>query len=173
MSEQEDLTLYKVVVNHEEQYSIWPAEKENALGWHDAGFRGIKSEVLAYIKEHWTDMRPRSLRLQMDSILQPASSLPDTVSNNASISDNANEPGIVATNIISDTTVMTPSTASPLPSFAPSASAKPKHRWFKKRNADSGNSNTNNMPVGVASIAGGAPNEAQQKRGWFGRRHAD
>jgi MbtH protein len=58
---------YKVVVNHEEQYSIWPADRENALGWNDAGKSGTKAECLAFIKEVWTDMRPLSLRRQMDS----------------------------------------------------------------------------------------------------------
>jgi MbtH protein len=58
----EDKTVYKVVVNGEEQYSIWPAYKENALGWKDAGKRGTKQECLAYVKEVWTDMRPLSLR---------------------------------------------------------------------------------------------------------------
>ncbi len=60
--EKEDTTVYKVVVNHEEQYSIWPAERENALGWKDAGKSGLKEECLAYVKEVWTDMRPLSLR---------------------------------------------------------------------------------------------------------------
>ncbi|HOW70246.1 MAG TPA: MbtH family protein [Phycisphaerae bacterium] len=65
--EQEDVFKhYKVVVNHEEQYSIWPAERENALGWRDVGKEGTKEECLAYIKEVWTDMRPLSLRKQMD-----------------------------------------------------------------------------------------------------------
>src|SRR5437762_679904 len=64
--EQEDNTIYKVVVNHEEQYSIWPAERENALGWNDAGKTGTKEECLAYIKEVWTDMRPLSLRKKME-----------------------------------------------------------------------------------------------------------
>lgn len=64
--EQEDTTIYKVVVNHEEQYSIWPADRENALGWRDAGKSGVKSECLAYIKDVWTDMRPLSLRKQME-----------------------------------------------------------------------------------------------------------
>ena len=59
-------TKYKVVVNHEEQYSIWPLERENALGWRDAGFSGSKTECLTYIKEVWTDMRPLSLRKQME-----------------------------------------------------------------------------------------------------------
>jgi MbtH protein len=66
MDEQEELTTYKVVVNHEEQYSIWPAERENPLGWSDAGKSGTKAECLAYIKEVWTDMRPLSVRRLMD-----------------------------------------------------------------------------------------------------------
>jgi MbtH protein len=64
---EEDQTIYKVVINHEEQYSIWPAHKENPLGWRDVGKQGPKEECLAYIKEVWTDMRPLSLRKQMDS----------------------------------------------------------------------------------------------------------
>lgn len=62
----EDTTLYKVVINHEEQYSIWPADKENALGWRDVGKSGLKSECLEYIKKVWTDMRPLSLKKQME-----------------------------------------------------------------------------------------------------------
>jgi MbtH protein len=62
----EDTTPYKVVVNHEEQYSIWPVEKKNPLGWTDAGKTGSKTECLAYIKEVWTDMRPLSLRKEME-----------------------------------------------------------------------------------------------------------
>jgi MbtH protein len=62
----DDTTAYKVVVNHEEQYSIWPAARENALGWTDAGKTGSKSECLAYIRDVWTDMRPLSLRRKMD-----------------------------------------------------------------------------------------------------------
>jgi MbtH protein len=63
--DQEDKTIYKVVVNHEEQYSIWPANRENAPGWSDVGKVGSKEECLAYIKEVWTDMRPLSLRKKM------------------------------------------------------------------------------------------------------------
>lgn len=63
--EEEDSTVYKVVVNHEEQYSIWPADRPNPLGWTDAGKSGPKSECLAHIKEVWTDMRPLSLRKRM------------------------------------------------------------------------------------------------------------
>ena len=64
--ETEDTTIYNVVVSHEEQYSIWPAHRENALGWRNVGKTGSKSECLAYIKEVWTDMRPLSLRLKME-----------------------------------------------------------------------------------------------------------
>jgi MbtH protein len=66
MSEEEDPTIYKVVINHEEQYSIWPADRENALGWSDAGKTGTKQECLDYIKEVWTDMRPLSLRKKLE-----------------------------------------------------------------------------------------------------------
>ena len=59
--------IYKVVVNDEEQYSIWPADKENALGWRDEGTSGTKEECLAHIQQVWTDMRPRSLRERMES----------------------------------------------------------------------------------------------------------
>lgn len=65
----EDTTLYKVVVNSEEQYSIWPADRENPLGWNDAGKTGTKQECMSYIQEVWTDMRPRSLREAMDGRL--------------------------------------------------------------------------------------------------------
>jgi MbtH protein len=63
--EREDTTIYKVVMNHEEQYSIWPIDRVNPLGWTDAGKSGPKPECLAYIKEVWTDMRPLSLRNAM------------------------------------------------------------------------------------------------------------
>ena len=64
--EKEDATIYKAVVNHEEQYSLWPAERENALGWMDTGKQGSKEECLAYVKEIWVDMRPLSLRRKME-----------------------------------------------------------------------------------------------------------
>ena len=62
----EPFMTYKVVVNHEEQYSIWPAERENPLGWKDVGVTGPKDICLAHIKEVWTDMRPLSLRKKME-----------------------------------------------------------------------------------------------------------
>ena len=64
--EKEDTQIYKVVLNHEEQYSIWPVSRENPLGWKDAGTSGTKDECLTYIKEVWTDMRPLSLRKKME-----------------------------------------------------------------------------------------------------------
>jgi uncharacterized protein YbdZ (MbtH family) len=66
--DKEDTTIYKVVVNHEEQYSIWPEYKDNPLGWKDAGKAGPKAECLAYVKEVWTDMRPLSLRKKMEEM---------------------------------------------------------------------------------------------------------
>ena len=62
----DDHITYKVVLNHEEQYSIWPADRENAPGWRDAGQAGTKAECLAYIERVWTDMRPLSLRRHME-----------------------------------------------------------------------------------------------------------
>ncbi|HLM98347.1 MAG TPA: MbtH family NRPS accessory protein [Bryobacteraceae bacterium] len=63
---------YKVVINHEEQYSIWPIHRENPAGWRDGGFSGPKSECLDYIGKVWTDMRPLSLRRAMDDLKQEA-----------------------------------------------------------------------------------------------------
>lgn len=62
---QEDSTVYSVVMNHEEQYSIWPAGRDLPPGWKAAGKTGSKSECLAYIEQVWTDMRPLSLRQRM------------------------------------------------------------------------------------------------------------
>lgn len=64
--DEEDRRIYKVVVNAEEQYSIWPTDRPNATGWSDAGKNGTKDECLAFIKDVWTDMRPKSLRTKMD-----------------------------------------------------------------------------------------------------------
>jgi MbtH protein len=64
--------LFKVVVNNEEQYSIWPAERAPPAGWREVDKVGRKAECLAYIEEVWTDMRPLSLRLSMDGTGQSA-----------------------------------------------------------------------------------------------------
>ena len=73
MEEKEDNTIYKVVVNHEEQYSIWFADREPPLGWREVGKTGPKADCLAYIKEVWTDMRPLSLRKKMDEQMKHSS----------------------------------------------------------------------------------------------------
>src|SRR5262245_44202659 len=75
-SDKEDTTIYKVVVNHEEQYSIWPDYKEMPLGWRDVGKSGLKPECLAYIKEVWTDMRPLSLRKHMEEVAKRSAQEP-------------------------------------------------------------------------------------------------
>ena len=71
--ETEDTTTYKVIVNHEEQYAIWPEFKEIPAGWRYGDKAGSKVDCLAYIKEVWVDMRPLSLRQKM---AQPATPLP-------------------------------------------------------------------------------------------------
>ncbi|MBV8846851.1 MAG: MbtH family protein [Bryobacterales bacterium] len=72
----EDTTIYRVVINHEEQYSIWPADREDAPGWKDAGKSGTKAECLAYIKEVWTDMRPLSVRKRFEAASAPPTQPP-------------------------------------------------------------------------------------------------
>ena len=63
--ENDDKTLHRVLVNEEEQYSLWP--KDNAIpnGWKSVK-EGTRAECLAYVKEVWTDMRPLSLRKHME-----------------------------------------------------------------------------------------------------------
>jgi MbtH protein len=67
MRDDEDDRLYHVVVNREEQYSIWLADREPPAGWRRVGPGGSKPECLAYIETAWTDMRPLSLRLGMQA----------------------------------------------------------------------------------------------------------
>ena len=64
--DEQDRTVYTAVMNHEEQYSIWPADRELPAGWSRVGEPGSKDAVLAYVKQVWTDMRPRSLREAME-----------------------------------------------------------------------------------------------------------
>jgi MbtH protein len=71
-TDREDKTIYRVVVNHEEQYSIWAADKVNPNGWRDGGKTGTKAECLSYIGEVWTDMRPLSLRRHMETLAKSA-----------------------------------------------------------------------------------------------------
>ncbi|SHM84749.1 MbtH protein [Cyclobacterium lianum] len=68
MNQDEDNRRYQVVVNHEEQYSIWPEDREIPLGWKAAGKAGKKQDCLDYIEEIWTDMRPLSLRKRMEEL---------------------------------------------------------------------------------------------------------
>ncbi|HEY0641223.1 MAG TPA: MbtH family protein [Pseudonocardiaceae bacterium] len=58
----EETAVFKVVLNDEEQYSIWPADRDNPAGWHDEGTTGTREECLEHIERVWTDMRPRSVR---------------------------------------------------------------------------------------------------------------
>ncbi len=60
-------TIFQVVVNDEEQYSIWPAEQDLPPGWRAEGPRAPKQECLDYIDENWTDMRPLSVRRQFET----------------------------------------------------------------------------------------------------------
>jgi MbtH protein len=57
--------IFTVVVNHEEQYSIWPTSLPEAPGWREVGVTGTKDVCLQYIDKVWTDMRPLSLREAM------------------------------------------------------------------------------------------------------------
>ncbi len=68
MFEDDDDRIYAVVINHEEQYSIWPEDREIPKGWKAVGKTGTKQECLDYIEEVWTDMRPASLRKHMEEI---------------------------------------------------------------------------------------------------------
>ena len=77
--DEEDATIHRVVVNHEEQYSILAEYKENPLGWNDAGKSGTKAECLDYINKVWTDMRPLSLRKKMEEAAKnPPPPAPET-----------------------------------------------------------------------------------------------
>lgn len=57
---------FRVLVNHEDQYSIWPDWKAVPGGWRDTGVQGDKKSCLEHIESVWTDMRPASLRRWMD-----------------------------------------------------------------------------------------------------------
>ena len=67
-SEEVDDNVYTVVINDEEQYSIWPTFRTVPAGWSEVGVRGPKAECLAHIESVWTDMRPASLRRHMDGV---------------------------------------------------------------------------------------------------------
>jgi len=58
---------FVVVANQEDQYSIWPVGREAPAGWRTAGPSGTRDQCLAYIATQWTDLRPLSLRRQMEA----------------------------------------------------------------------------------------------------------
>jgi MbtH protein len=63
----DDDLIYQVVLNGEEQYSIWRDDRPVPAGWRTEGKRGTRAECLAHIDEVWTDMRPRSVRSELTS----------------------------------------------------------------------------------------------------------
>ncbi|HNQ89128.1 MAG TPA: MbtH family protein [Verrucomicrobiota bacterium] len=75
MAASEEIQTYRVVCNHEEQYSLWPADQPLPLGWVDAGKTGPKDDCLSFIKAVWKDMRPLSLRRTSPQSPRPT---PDT-----------------------------------------------------------------------------------------------
>jgi MbtH protein len=62
------MSRYKVVINHEEQYSIWPADRENALGWNDVGRVGSKDDCIDHIEQVWTNLSPAELRRKITAL---------------------------------------------------------------------------------------------------------
>ncbi|HEU4730412.1 MAG TPA: MbtH family protein [Kofleriaceae bacterium] len=62
----DDTARFRVVMNHEDQYSIWPAGRDLPPGWRAEGTEGTRSDCLAHIDRVWTDMRPLGLRRAMD-----------------------------------------------------------------------------------------------------------
>lgn len=67
---------YLVLINHEEQYSLWPAFREIPAGWSATGPRGKRKECLDWIDKNWTDMRPKSLRDAMEQAARERNSNP-------------------------------------------------------------------------------------------------
>ncbi|MBT2369828.1 MbtH family NRPS accessory protein [Streptomyces sp. ISL-10] len=55
-------TTYQVLVNHEEQYALYPTAHRLPDGWTPIGFSGTEDACAAHVDAHWTDMRPRSVR---------------------------------------------------------------------------------------------------------------
>jgi MbtH protein len=62
------MSRYKVVINHEEQYSIWPADRENALGWNDVGRVGSKDDCIDHIEQVWNNLSPAELRSKITAL---------------------------------------------------------------------------------------------------------
>ncbi len=84
MSEDKDTREYTVLVNAEEQYSLWLADRPAPNGWTDTSHRGGKEDCLAYIKSVWTDMRPLSLRQKMSAASGTEPDMPASAHQSAS-----------------------------------------------------------------------------------------
>ena len=67
MTEADPAEIFDVVVNDEEQYSIWSVDLPMPAGWRAAGYRGSRAGCLAHVDAHWVDMRPRSVRERQDA----------------------------------------------------------------------------------------------------------
>lgn len=67
MTDTEDTRSYVVVLNDEEQYSIWFADRDLPAGWRAEGTEGSRQQCLEHIDTVWTDMRPASVRERMAS----------------------------------------------------------------------------------------------------------
>jgi len=96
MSDDEDTRAYEVVMNHEEQYSIWLAGRDIPRGWVAVGKHGPKAECLQYIEQVWTDMRPLSLRKHMEATVGQQANSPsdadESVGNMADAGTGQDEP---------------------------------------------------------------------------------
>jgi MbtH protein len=66
LEDERDERVYAVVVNDEEQYSIWSDDSELPAGWHKTGMTGPRAACLSHVDEVWVDMRPLSLRGQLE-----------------------------------------------------------------------------------------------------------
>jgi MbtH protein len=67
MKETEKGRCYKVVTNNAAQYSIWPTDGKNPIGWKDVGVLGSRNDCFAFIEKVWPDVRPLSSRTKMGS----------------------------------------------------------------------------------------------------------
>jgi uncharacterized protein YbdZ (MbtH family) len=83
----DDKTVYRVVVNHEEQYSIWPLDRALPRGWNAEGKEGTKGECLDHIEKVWTDMRPLSVRRQIDEWKRATATAPAAAPEPADVGD--------------------------------------------------------------------------------------
>jgi MbtH protein len=75
----DEATIFTVLVNQEEQYSLWPKSKDIPDGWRSTGKVGSKPDCLQYVTEVWTDMRPLSLRRAMPEVARPQSEIKPAV----------------------------------------------------------------------------------------------